>query len=75
MGHSLSMGKADAVIVLSSSAALADAVATAAGNLVARIEDIEKGIEFVQRVDRIKGAVIIKDDRMGLWGDIKINRI
>src|SRR3972149_6675538 len=34
VGHSLSLGKADAVVVLSPSATLADAAATATGNLV-----------------------------------------
>ena len=75
VGHSLSLGKADAVIVLASSAALADAAATAAGNLVEKAEDIEKGIEFVQRVDHVKGVVIIKGDKMGVWGDVKLTPI
>ncbi len=75
VGHSLSLGKADAVIVLASSVALADAVATAAGNLVERAEDIEKGIEFVQRVETVKGVVIIKDDKMGVWGEVKITPV
>ncbi len=71
-GHSLSFGKADAVIVLAPSAALADAAATAAGNLVEKTTDIEKAIEFAQNVDGLKGIVVIKDDKMGLWGDVKI---
>ncbi len=74
VGHSLSMGNADAVIVLARQTVLADAVATAVGNLVERIGDIEKGIEFIQNTEHIKGVVIIKDDRMGLWGDVKITR-
>lgn len=72
VGHSLSYGKADAVVVLSQSATLADAAATAIGNLIAQPGDIPKGIEFAQGVDGLKGLLIIIGDRMGLWGDVKI---
>ncbi len=72
VGHSLSFGKADAVIVLSKSATLADAAATAIGNLVAQPEDITRGVEFAEGTDGLKGVIIIKDDKVGLWGDIKI---
>ncbi|MDD5037840.1 MAG: UPF0280 family protein, partial [Dehalococcoidales bacterium] len=40
VGHSLSFGKADAVVVLAKSATLADAAATAIGNLIKQPEDI-----------------------------------
>jgi len=75
VGHSLSYGKADAVVVLSQSATLADAAATAIGNLIAQPGDIPKGIEFAQGVDGLKGLLIIIGDRMGLWGDVKICRL
>jgi len=72
VGHSLSYGKADAVIVLSKSAILADAAATAIGNLIVQPSDITKGIEFAKGIDGLKGAIIIKDDKIGLWGEVKI---
>jgi len=72
VGHSLSSGKADAVIVLSKSAPLADAAATAIGNLVIQPSDIPNGIEFAQGIDGLKGVVIIEGDNMGLWGEVKI---
>ena len=72
VGHSLSFGKADAVIVLADSATLADAAATAIGNRVKDVADIEKGIEFAQDIGRLKGVVIIKDDRLGVWGEVKL---
>lgn len=72
VGHSLSFGTADAVVVLSQSAILADAVATATGNLIKKQDDIQKGIEFARHIDGIKGLLIIKDDKMGIWGDIQI---
>jgi ApbE superfamily uncharacterized protein (UPF0280 family) len=72
VGHSLSYGKADAVIVLSKSAALADAAATAIGNLIIQPDDIPSGIEFAQGIDGLNGVVIIHGDKMGLWGEVKI---
>ncbi|MFC1992820.1 UPF0280 family protein [Chloroflexota bacterium] len=72
VGHSLSYGKADAVIVLSASTLLADAAATAIGNLIVQPGDITSGIEFAERVEGLKGVIIIKDDKIGLWGEVKI---
>ena len=74
VGHSSSQGKADAVIALSPSAALADAAATAIGNLVSQPEDISSGIEFAQGIDGLRGVIIIQGDNMGLWGEVKIQR-
>ncbi len=75
VGHSLSFGKADAVIVLSSRTALADASATAIGNLIKTAADIDSGLEFAQGIVGVKGIVIIKGDKMGMWGDLKITPV
>lgn len=72
VGHSLSLGKADAVVVIAKSAALADAAATAIGNIISLPEDISAGIETAQKSKDIIGLLIIKGDRMGAWGKIKI---
>lgn len=70
VGHSLSLGKAGAVIIFSPSTALADAVATATGNIVSQPSDIEKGIKFVQSINGVTGVVIIMDSSCGAWGDV-----
>ena len=72
VGHSLSFGKADAVVVLSKSTPLADAAATRIGNLIKKKTDIPKGIKFAQKISGLRGVVIIKDDKMGIWGKVKI---
>jgi len=72
VGHSLSYGKADAVVVLSKSATLADAAATAIGNLIVQPSDIPNGIKFAKGVEGLKGVIIIKDDKTGIWGEVKI---
>jgi len=74
VGHSLSYGKADAVIVLSKSATLADAAATAIGNLIKQPTDISTGVEFAKGIDGLKGVIIIKDNKVGFWGEVKISQ-
>ncbi len=72
VGHSLSYGKTDAVIVLSKSATLADAAATAIANLIKQPGDIPSGIELAKGIEGVLGVIIIKDDNTGLWGKVKI---
>jgi len=72
VGPSLSFGKADAVCVISKSAALADAAATAVGNIVKARKDIEAGLEKGKTIEGVMGALIIMGDRMGVWGEIKL---
>jgi len=72
VGHSLSFGHADAVAVLSPSATLADAAATAIGNIIKQIDDIPRGIEFAQSIPRLKGLVIIIGEKIGVWGEVKL---
>ena len=72
VGPSLSFGKADAVCILSKSAVLADAAATAVGNLVCEKKDIERGLERGKEIEGVLGTLIIVDDRMGAWGDIRL---
>jgi ApbE superfamily uncharacterized protein (UPF0280 family) len=70
LGHSFSFGSADAVVALADSATLADAAATAIGNQVKEVSDVKRGIEFSKRIDGLKGVVIIKDDKMEVYGKV-----
>jgi len=74
VGHSLSLGRADAVIVLAPCTALADAAATAIGNLVKEETDITHGLDFAGKIDGLSGIIIIKNKKMALWGQVKIVR-
>ena len=71
-GHSFSFGKADAVIAIAPSAYLADAAATAIGNLVESAAHIPKAIEFAQGIKGLRGVAVIKDNEMRTWGKVKI---
>jgi len=72
VGHSLSFGKADAVVVIAESAALADAAATAIGNQVKKPDDINGAIETGKSIVGLSGIVIILGSNIGVWGDIKL---
>ena len=72
VGPSLSLGRADAVTVISKSAALADAAASSIGNLVQNPATIGNGIERAKEIDGVLGVVIIVGDRMGAWGEVEL---
>lgn len=75
VGHSLSFGKADAVCILSASGALADAAATAVGNIVREKNDIERGLERGKEIEGVSGVLIIVGEKMGAWGGIRLIRL
>lgn len=70
VGHSLSFGKADAVVVLAPSAVLADAAATAVCNRVKSPVDIDAAIEFGNSIPGVSGIVIIAGKDIGAWGQV-----
>jgi hypothetical protein len=75
VGPSLSFGKADAVCVLSDSAALADAAATSIGNVVRDENDIERGLRRGREIEGVWGIVIVVGDKMGVWGNVRLIRL
>ncbi len=72
VGHSLSFGRADAVMVIASSTALADAAATALCNRVKTEADVEPTLAFAETIERIQGVVIILGERLGVWGAVEL---
>ncbi len=74
VGHSVSLGKADAAVVISRSAALADAAATAIGNRVSDKRDIEGAVGFAKEIEGVLGAVVILGKEIGFWGDVDLTR-
>lgn len=72
VGHSLSFGRADAAIVISKWTALADAAATATGNVVKTEADVQKGVDFARAIEGVEGALVIFGDKIGAWGNIEI---
>lgn len=72
VGPSLSFGKADAVCVLSPSATLADAAASAIGNRVKNKKDIKTALDYGIKIPGVRGIVIIYGNEMGAIGEVEI---
>lgn len=72
VGHSLSFGKADAVTVVSGDGALADAAATAIGNLVKTRRDVAAALDAARSMEGIEGALVLIGDQLGIWGDMEL---
>ncbi len=75
VGPSYSKGRADAAVVVSDSCALADAAATAMGNLVQNADDLQAALEFAQGVEGVSGALVIYSDKIAAWGDLELQKI
>lgn len=71
LGHSLSFGRADAVMVLADSAALADALATAIGNRVREPKDLAPALARAQALGA-RGIVALAAGHVAAWGAIEL---
>jgi len=59
-----------AFTVVAKDAALADAAATQAANLVNSEEDVNQALQRIAAIEGIDGVVIVKNDRVGLAGQL-----
>ncbi len=75
VGPSLSFGMADAATILAGSAALADAAATAVGNLVRSPADLETGLEKAREIEGVTGALIVLGRKLAAWGQVELMEI
>jgi len=71
LGHSLSFGRADAVVILARDAALADTVATATANRIQSQKDLEKALAFARSIRGVSGVVIILKKHLISWGKVR----
>jgi ApbE superfamily uncharacterized protein (UPF0280 family) len=72
VGPSLSFGKADAVCVISKSATLADAAASAIGNKVKSKKDIKTALDYGIKIPGVRGIIIIYGNDMGSIGEVEL---
>jgi len=68
MGHSVSLGDCDLATVVAPDAALADAAATWAANMVRSANDIDNTLKQIAAIKGVAGALLVKDARVGLVG-------
>ncbi len=72
VGPSLSFGRADAAVVVSRDACLADACATRLGNEVKTAEDIAAAVELICEVPGVIGALAVAGEACGAAGNIAL---
>jgi len=70
MGHSMSLGHCDLATVVAKDAALADAAATHAANLVQDVEDVDTALQNIVAIEEIDGVLIIQNNQVGLAGQL-----
>jgi ApbE superfamily uncharacterized protein (UPF0280 family) len=70
VGHSISFGTADAATVISASASLSDAAATALCNAVTDEQSIKEAFRAINHVEGIEGALVIYKDTLATWGKV-----
>jgi ApbE superfamily uncharacterized protein (UPF0280 family) len=71
LGHSVSFGEADAVLVFSKSAFIADAAATAVANGVKKTDTegtIQNALELAEIIDGVIGCMVFIEDKVGTVG-------
>ena len=75
VGHSLSLGRADAICIVAGSASIADAAATAFGNRMTSTFKLKGEIDSVREYKEIKGGVVILGKTMATWGEIELTEL
>ena len=68
VGPSLSLGRADAMMIVCRDVLLADSYATAFANRIQTVNDLQPVIESIQSIPEILGALAVKDDRLAVTG-------
>jgi len=73
VSHALNFGQADAAVVVADTSSMADAVAKAACN-AANGEDyeasVQSGLEAIEKIGHVRGALIIRDRFIGMVGKL-----
>lgn len=72
VGPSLSLGRADAVMIVCKDVLLADSYATAMANRIKTVNDLQPVIDRISNIPDILGAIAVKDDRMAITGQFEL---
>ena len=72
VGPSLSLGRADAVMIVCKDVLLADSYATAMANRIKTADDLQPVIDSISEIPEILGAIAVKDDRMAITGRFEL---
>jgi ApbE superfamily uncharacterized protein (UPF0280 family) len=70
VGPSISLGNADAALIISEDVSLADAAATALGNRIIDKGSLADAFDFLKGIPGVAGAIGIIGDRMAMYGEL-----
>ncbi len=70
IGHSISFGNADVATVISEDPILADACATALGNMISDESNLSSAVERICRIEGVKGCFAFMDGSVASCGDV-----
>lgn len=68
LGHSISFGDADAAVAIATNAYLADALATAIGNMVNDRTSMERCFDRFKHLDEFIGGLVLRDGETAMYG-------
>ncbi|MFN3567819.1 MAG: UPF0280 family protein [Caldimicrobium sp.] len=69
IGHSLSLGKAEAITVVHRDTAVADALATSFGNLLRESNDFKKVISKAEKIKDLYGVFVVINDKFFAYSE------
>lgn len=72
VGPSLSLGRADAMMIICKDVLLADSYATAFANRIQSVNDLQPVIDRISNTPEILGALAVKDDRLAVCGQYEL---
>jgi uncharacterized protein len=72
IGHSLSFGSAEGVVIVAKNASVADAAATAVANKVNSLSDLPQAIARGRLIRGVRGIVVIFRGNLAVWGDVEL---
>jgi hypothetical protein len=74
IGHSLSLGRGDLVVVRAERAAFADAGATALANMLHTGQDVQRVLDLAQEMacQGVQGVFAQYGEKIGIWGEMEI---
>ena len=72
VGPSLSLGRADAMMIVCKDVLLADSYATTMANRIQSVNDLQPVIESIQSIPEILGALAVKNDRLAVTGQYEL---
>jgi ApbE superfamily uncharacterized protein (UPF0280 family) len=70
VGHSISFGNSDISTVFSDDPVLADACATALGNMISDRSDLQTAVEAVCKIHGVRGCFAMIDGSVAFCGDV-----